>query len=216
MATKKNVQEKADEVKEVTLFENEQKEEVPAPAKEETPKKKSAKKVTGKKPVEKAVKKVAKKKPAPAKDETPVEKQEAKKEEVSARDKMFPVNLTLEDGTVLTRWDVKSWGVLKKGFEKAQQTEGSIFVAVNYPKKYRKDYITSYAVNMPKEGFPNNLDLMEVMFLQQTIDRLVGLSIYTEALGLVYAEEVESRTKEGWFDLNGAETEIYFASKETK
>ena len=69
---------------------------------------------------------------------------------------------------------------------------------------------------MPKEGFPNNLDLMEVMFLQQTIDRLVGLSIYTEALGLVYAEEVECRTKEGWFDLNGAETEIYFASKETK
>ena len=215
MATKKNVQKKADEVKEVTLFENEQKEEVPAPA-EEAPKKKSANKVTGKKPVEKAVKKVAKKKPAPAKDETPVEKQEAKKEEVSARDKMFPVNLTLEDGTVLTRWDVKSWGALKKGFEKAQQTEGSIFVAVNYPKKYRKDYITSYAVNMPKEGFPNNLDLMEVMFLQQTIDRLVGLSIYTEALGLVYAEEVESRTKEGWFDLNGAETEIYFASKETK
>ena len=216
MATKKNVQEKADETKEVTLFENEQKEEVPAPAEKEAPKKKSAKKVTGKKPVEKAVKKVAKKKPAPAKDETPVEKQEAKKEEVSARDKMFPVNLTLEDGTVLTRWDVKSWGVLKKGFEKAQQTEGSIFVAVNYPKKYRKDYITSYAVNMPKEGFPNNLDLLEVMFLQQTIDRLVGLSIYTEALGLVYAEEVESRTKEGWFDLNGAETEIYFASKETK
>ena len=215
MATKKNVQEKADEVKEVTLFENEQKEEVPAPA-EEAPKKKSAKKVAGKKPVEKAVTKVAKKKPAPAKDETPVEKQEAKKEEVSARDKMFPVNLTLEDGTVLTRWDVKSWEALKKGFEKAQQTEGSIFVAVNYPKKYRKDYITSYAVNMPKEGFPNNLDLMEVMFLQQTIDRLVGLSIYTEALGLVYAEEVESRTKEGWFDLNGAETEIYFASKETK
>lgn len=215
MATKKNVQEKADEIKEVTLFENEQKEEVPAPA-EEAPKKKSAKKVTGKKPVEKAVKKVAKKKPAPAKDETPVEKQEAKKEEVSARDKMFPVNLTLEDGTVLTRWDVSSWGVLKKGFEKAQQTEGSIFVAVNYPKKYRKDYITSYAVNMPKEGFPNNLDLLEVMFIQQTVDRLVGLSIYTEALGLVYAEEVESRTKEGWFDLNGAETEIYFASKETK
>lgn len=215
MATKKNVQEKADEVKEVTLFENEQKEEVPAPA-EEAPKKKSAKKVTGKKPVEKAVKKVAKKKPAPAKDETPIEKQEAKKEEVSARDKMFPVNLTLEDGTVLTRWDVSSWGVLKKGFEKAQQTEGSIFVAVNYPKKYRKDYITSYAVNMPKEGFPNNLDLLEVMFIQQTVDRLVGLSIYTEALGLVYAEEVESRTKEGWFDLNGAETEIYFASKETK
>ena len=215
MATKKNVQEKADEVKEVTLFENEQKKEVPAPA-EEAPKKKSAKKVTGKKPVEKAVKKVAKKKPAPAKDETPVENKEAKKEEVSARDKMFPVNLTLEDGTVLTRWDVSSWGVLKKGFEKAQQTEGSIFVAVNYPKKYRKDYITSYAVNMPKEGFPNNLDLLEVMFIQQTIDRLVGLSIYTEALGLVYAEEVESRTKEGWFDLNGAETEIYFASKETK
>ena len=214
MATKKNVQEKADEIKEVTLFEK-QEEEVPAPA-EEAPKKKSAKKVTGKKPVEKAVKKVAKKKPAPAKDETPVEKQEAKKEEVSARDKMFPVNLTLEDGTVLTRWDVSSWGVLKKGFEKAQQTEGSIFVAVNYPKKYRKDYITSYAVNMPKEGFPNNLDLLEVMFIQQTVDRLVGLSIYTEALGLVYAEEVESRTKEGWFDLNGAETEIYFASKETK
>ena len=215
MATKKNVQEKADEVKEVTLFENEQKKEVPAPA-EEAPKKKSAKKVAGKKPVENAVKKVAKKKPAPAKDETPVEKQEAKKEEVSARDKMFPVNLTLEDGTELTRWDVKSWGVLKKGFEKAQQTEGSIFVAVNYPKKYRKDYIASYAVNMPKEGFPNNLDLMEVMFIQQTVDRLVGLSIYTEALGLVYAEEVESRTKEGWFALNGAETEIYFASKETK
>ena len=216
MATKKNVQEKADETKEVTLFENEQKEEVPAPAEKEAPKKKSAKKVTGKKPVEKAVKKVAKKKPAPAKDETPVEKQEAKKEEVSARDKMFPVNLTLEDGTVLTRWDVSSWGVLKKGIEKAQQTEGAIFVAVNYPKKYRKDYITSYAVNMPKEGFPNNLDLLEVMFIQQTVDRLVGLSIYTEALGLVYAEEVESRTKEGWFDLNGAETEIYFASKETK
>ena len=215
MATKKNVQEKADEIKEVTLFENEQKEEVPAPAEEKAPKK-AAKKVTGKKPVEKAVKKVAKKKPAPAKDETPIEKQEAKKEEVSARDKMFPVNLTLEDGTVLTRWDVSSWGVLKKGFEKAQQSEGSIFVAVNYPKKYRKDYITSYAVNMPKEGFPNNLDLLEVMFIQQTVDRLVGLSIYTEALGLVYAEEVESRTKEGWFDLNGAETEIYFASKETK
>ena len=216
MATKKNVQKKADEVKEVTLFENERKEEVSVPA-EEAPKKKSANKVTGKKPVEKSVKKVAKKKPAPAKDETPIDNEEAKKEEVSARDKMFPVNLTLEDGTVLTRWDVKSWGALKEGFEKAQQTEGSIFVAVNYPKKkYRKDYITSYTVNMPKEGFPNNLDLMEVMFLQQTIDRLVGLSIYTEALGLVYAEEVESRTKEGWFDLNGAETEIYFASKETK
>lgn len=179
----------------------------PAPAKKEAPapkkrvSKKSApkKEEAPKKPVEKALKKPApKKKPAPAK-EAPAQ---------SKRDKMFPATLDVE-GTILKRWDVADWSTFKTEAEKVITAGGSVYLAVSWPKKFRKDYDGAYApAKMPKDGFPFDLDLEEVLMFQQTIERGVLTSVYTEALSVVYNTDI-NRDSEGYFVINGAEADLY-------
>lgn len=160
----------------------------PAPKKEEAPKK----------PVEKALKKPApKKKPAPAK-EAPAQ---------SKRDKMFPATLDVE-GTVLHRWDVADWSTFKTEAEKVITAGGSVYLATSWPKKFRKDYEVYAPAKMPKEGFPFDLDLAEIMMFQQTINRCLMTSVYTEALSVLYDHDVK-RTEEGYFLINGAEADLY-------
>jgi len=160
----------------------------PAPKKEEAPKK----------PVEKALKKPApKKKPAPAK-EAPAQ---------SKRDKMFPATLDVE-GTVLHRWDVADWSTFKTEAEKVITAGGSVYLATSWPKKFRKDYEVYAPAKMPKDGFPFDLDLAEIMMFQQTINRCLMTSVYTEALSVLYDHDVK-RTEEGYFLINGAEADLY-------
>ena len=178
----------------------------PAPAEKEAPapKKKVSKKPAPKKgeapkkPVEKALKKPApKKKPAPAK-EAPAQ---------SKRDKMFPATLDVE-GTVLHRWDVAVWSTFKTEAEKVITAGGSVYLATSWPKKFRKDYEVYAPAKMPKEGFPFDLDLAEIMMFQQTINRCLMTSVYTEALSVLYDHDVK-RTDEGYFLINGAEADLY-------
>ena len=179
----------------------------PAPAEKEAPapkkrvSKKSAPKKgeAPKKPVEKALKKPApKKKPSPA-NEAPAQ---------SKRDKMFPATLDVE-GTMLHRWDVADWSTFKTEAEKVITAGGSVYLAVSWPKKFRKDYDGAYApAKMPKDGFPFDLDLEEVLMFQQTIERGVLTSVYTEALSVVYNTDI-NRDSEGYFVINGAEADLY-------
>lgn len=172
--------------------------EAPAPKKRVSKKSAPKKEEAPKKPVEKALKKVSKKKPAPAK-EAPAQ---------SKRDKMFPATLDVE-GTILHRWDVADWSTFKTEAEKVITAGGSVYLAVSWPKKFRKDYDGAYApAKMPKDGFPFDLDLEEVMMFQQTINRGLLTSVYTEALSVVYDHDVK-RTEEGYFVINGAEADLY-------
>lgn len=167
-----------------------------APKKEEAPKKPAPKKET-EKPVEKSLKKVSKKS-APAK-EAPAQ---------SKRDKMFPATLDVE-GTILHRWDVADWSTFKTEAEKVITAGGSVYLAVSWPKKFRKDYDGAYApAKMPKDGFPFDLDLEELMMFQQTINRGLMTSVYTEALSVVYDTDI-NRDSEGYFVINGAEADLY-------
>ena len=181
----------------------------PAPAKKEAPapKKKVSKKSAPKneeapkKPVEKALKEPASKKvskkPAPAK-EAPAQ---------SKRDKMFPATLDVE-GTMLHRWDVADWSTFKTEAEKVITAGGSVYLATSWPKKFRKDYEVYSPAKMPKDGFPFDLDLAEIMMFQQTIERGLLTSVYTEALSVLYDHDVK-RTEEGYFVINGAEADLY-------
>lgn len=235
----KNVKKSAEEVKVESLFEqttagvtapdepvatgsepapapvDTEKEVTPAPKKKVSKKSAPKKEEAPKKPVEKAVKK-----PAPKAEETPkptvkksVEKKSAPKEEAPAqskRDKLFPATLEIE-GTTLTRWEVADWSNFKSATEEIITLGGSVYLAVNWPKKFRKEYDEAYApAKMPKEGFPADLDLTEVMMFQQTINRGLLTSVYTEALSVVYDRDIE-RNEEGYFVINGAEADLYFA-----
>ena len=173
--------------------------EAPAPKKRVSKKSAPKKEEAPKKPVEKALKKPApKKKPSPAK-EAPAQ---------SKRDKMFPATLDVE-GTMLHRWDVADWSTFKTEAEKVITAGGSVYLAVSWSKKFRKDYDGAYApAKMPKDGFPFDLDLEEVLMFQQTIERGVLTSVYTEALSVVYNTDI-NRDSEGYFVINGAEADLY-------
>ena len=180
--------------------------EAPAPKKRVSKKPASKKEDAPQKPVEKALKQPAPKKPAPKKKPAPAKEAPAQ----SKRDKMFPATLDVE-GTVLHRWDVADWSTFKSETEKIITAGGSVYLAVYWGKKFRKDYDGAYApAKMPKDGFPFDLDLEEVMMFQQTIERGLLTSVYTEALSVVYDSNIE-RTEEGYFIINGAEADLYIA-----
>ena len=172
--------------------------EAPAPKKKVSKKSAPKKEEAPKKPVEKALKKVSKKKSAPAKEEAPAQ---------SKRDKMFPATLDVE-GTILKRWDVADWSTFKTEAEKVITAGGSVYLATSWPKKFRKDYEVYAPAKMPKDGFPFDLDLAEVMMFQQTIERGLLTSVYTEALSVVYDTDI-NRDSEGYFVINGAEADLY-------
>lgn len=178
----------------------EKKSKTPAPAKTEK----------AKKPIEKAVK-VAKKSPAKTakKAEKPAKKAE-KKPEVSILDKLFPTVIDLEGEKLERCATVNSYSDFKKLFEGAEESGASVFVACNWPKKFAKDYKASYGVSMPKEGFKNNLDIFEVQFFQQTVDRALVVSVLTEAICTIHAEDV-SRNEDGIIVIYDVECEVYIS-----
>ena len=185
----------------------EKKSKTPAPAKTEK----------AKKPIEKAVK-VAKKSSAKttaktakttAKTEKTAKKAE-KKPEVSILDKLFPTVIDLEGEKLERCAMVNSYSDFKKLFEGAEESGASVFVACNWPKKFAKDYYESYRVPMPKGGFENNLDIFEVQFFQQTVDRALVVSVLTEAICTIHAEDV-SRNEDGIIIIYDVECEVYIS-----
>ena len=163
-----------------------------------------------KKPIEKAVK-VAKKSSAKttAKTEKTAKKAE-KKPEVSILDKLFPTVIDLEGEKLERCATVNSYSDFKKLFEGAEESGASVFVACNWPKKFAKDYKASYGVSMPKGGFENNLDIFEVQFFQQTVDRALVVSVLTEAICTIHAEDV-SRNEDGIIVIYDVECEVYIS-----
>ena len=178
----------------------EKKSKTPAPAKTEK----------AKKPIEKAVK-VAKKSSAKTTAKTAkTAKKAEKKPEVSILDKLFPTTIDLEGEKLERCAMVNSYSDFKKLFEGAEESGASVFVACNWPKKFAKDYELSYGVSMPKGGFENNLDIFEVQFFQQTVDRALVVSVLTEAICTIHAEDV-SRNEDGIIVIYDVECEVYIS-----
>lgn len=171
------------------------------------------KKTSEKKPIEKAVK-IAKKTKVTEKtvvDEKTTKKAEKKPavEKVSKRDKMFPKTLDIE-GENIIRSDVNSWDAFKKLFDEASEAGKSVYIAVYWPKKFKKEYaLGDDKIKFPKDGFPNDLDISEVQFFKQTIERCVAISLYTEAMLAVNDDDMIRSDEDGIIYLTTAESEVY-------
>lgn len=167
------------------------------------------KKTSEKKPVEKAVK-IAKKTKATEKPvaEKKTTKKAEKPEKVSKIDKMFPKTLDIE-GEEIIRSDVNTWDSLKKLFDEATEAGKSVFFAVYWPKKFKKEYEGSFAVKFPKNGFENDLDVVEVQFFQQTYERCLVVSLYTEAISITSMEDLSVDEETGITFIGQAEAGIY-------
>lgn len=172
-------------------------------------KKKTSKKSEAKKPVEDSLKKPAKKSPAKKSGEK-------KKPEVSNRDKMFPKEFEM-DGYNFIRVDgIKNYGDLKKLIDNADEENG-VCVAVNWPaemcvpqgKKKLSLYEANNFVPAPEDGFEHDLDIYNVLFYQQAIERCLSVSIVTEAIGVFREEYFKRDAEEGWFVANDAPFEVY-------
>lgn len=190
---------------------------------------KGSKKVSTKKPVEKALKvtkkaeeQVEEKKStevtkAPKKTvakktavkKTVTKKATAKKEE-NPMDKFFPKELEV-DGTKFSRVQMKSWEEFKE-FVTTCQNEGSLHVVIacNWPKKYKKIYDENNQGEklFPKDGFEHDLDLQEVLMLQQTRETAITISILTESV-ILFREDYFELTDFGYFMTNGMPFMVY-------
>lgn len=165
------------------------------------------------KPVEKSVKvKTAKKTKASGETTTKSAKSE-KKPQVSVYDKLFPAHIDLEGEALDRCGHINSFGEFRKLFEDAEESGRSVFVACYWPKKYAKDYEASYNVRMPKSGFKDNLDICEVQFFQQTIERALAVSVLSEAICTIHAEDVV-RNEDGIIIVNDVECEFYITRAE--
>lgn len=161
------------------------------------------------KPVEKSVKVKTAKKSTKTAGETTT-KSAKKPQAISAYDKLFPAHLDLEGETLERCGHINSYGDFKKLFEDAEESGASVFVACCWPKKYAKDYEASYGVPMPKSGFKNNLDILEVQFFQQTVDRALVVSVLTEAICTFHAEDIV-RNEDTIIVVSDVECEFYIA-----
>lgn len=162
------------------------------------------KKTSEKKPVEKAVK-IAKKIKTTEKVEKPVEK-------VSKLDKIFPTEINIEGEILTRRNDIDSWEAFQKLFEEESEAGNSVFLVDQWLKKSAKDYEANYYVKMPKSGFDNNLDVNEVQFFQQTVKRCLTVSLYTEAISTMHAEDFV-RDEEGMIVVFGIPCEVYVTTE---
>lgn len=208
--TKKNAEVVVEETKKVAKKTAEKK-----PVEKSTKKtsaKTAEKKTSEKKPVEKAVK-IAKKtkateKPVAEKKTTKKAEKKPAVETVSKLDKMFPKTLDIE-GEEIIRSDVNTWDSLKKLFDEATEAGKSVFFAVYWPKKFKKEYEGSFAVKFPKNGFENDLDVVEVQFFQQTYERCLVVSLYTEAISITSMEDLSVDEETGITFIGQAEAGIY-------
>lgn len=152
----------------------------------------------------KEVKKTVTKK-APAK-KTTVKKAEKKE---NPMDKMFPKTIEVEGTTFERHEELTSWEDFKSFTEKNFSTGVHTVVASNWPKKFAKDYNNNCGMKLfPKEGFAYDLDLNEVLIAQQTIERVITVSILTESAGF-FSEEDFELTEFGYFMTNAMPFMVY-------
>ena len=152
----------------------------------------------------KEVKKTATKK-------APVKKSMVKKAEKKENpmDKMFPKTIEVEGTTFERHEELTSWEDFKSFTEKNFSTGVHTVVASNWPKKFAKDYNNNCGMKLfPKEGFAYDLDLNEVLIAQQTIERVITVSILTESAGF-FSEEDFELTEFGYFMANAMPFMVY-------
>lgn len=135
---------------------------------------------------------------------TPAKKAVVKKAEKKENpmDKMFPKTIEVEGTTFERHEELTSWedfkALTEDNFAKGIHT----VVASNWPKKFAKDYNNNCGMKLfPKEGFAYDLDLNEVLIAQQTIERVITVSILTESAGF-FSEEDFGLTEFGYFMTN--------------
>lgn len=180
--------------------------------KQGTKAKTTAKKSEAKKPVEDSLKKPSK---TSKKSETAKKSDKKKKPEISERDKMFPAEFEMDDYSFKRVDGVKTYEDVKKLIDHIDDENG-VCVAVNWPadmcvpqgKKKMSLYEANNYVPAPEDGFEYDLDILNVLFYQQAVERFLSVSIVTEAVGLFYKNYFK-RTDEGWFEANEAPFEIY-------
>ena len=152
----------------------------------------------------KEVKKTATRK-TPAK-KTTVKKAEKKE---NPMDKMFPKTIEVEGTTFERHEELTSWEDFIAFTEKNVSTGVHTVVASNWPKKFAKDYNNNCGMKLfPKEGFAYDLDFNEVLIAQQTIERVITVSILTESAGF-FSEEDFELTEFGYFMTNSMPFMVY-------
>ena len=142
---------------------------------------------------------------------TPAKKAVVKKAEKKENpmDKMFPKTIEVEGTTFERHEELTSWedfkALTEDNFAKGIHT----VVASNWPKKFAKDYNNNCGMKLfPKEGFAYDLDLNEVLIAQQTIERVITVSILTESAGF-FSEEDFGLTEFGYFMTNAMPFMVY-------
>ena len=146
-----------------------------------------------------------------ATEKAPVKKTTAKKAEKKENpmDKMFPKTIEVEGTTFERHEELTSWEDFKAFTEKNFSTGVHTVVASNWPKKFAKDYNNNCGMKLfPKEGFAYDLDLNEVLIAQQTIERVITVSILTESAGF-FSEEDFELTEFGYFMTNAMPFMVY-------
>lgn len=134
----------------------------------------------------KTVKKTVSKKTAPAVETT---------ESITKKDlplaKMFPATIDHESLGKLVACPDKYTTV--EEVRKALDEGKTIVFAGYWTKRHIKEfsYGQSFNVPVPKEGFPNDLDIIQALYVCDGIERIYALSIYTEAMYRFEAEELE-------------------------
>ena len=142
---------------------------------------------------------------------TPAKKTTVKKAEKKENpmDKMFPKTIEVEGTTFERHEELTSWEDFKAFTEKNFSTGVHTVVASNWPKKFAKDYNNNCGMKLfPKEGFAYDLDLNEVLIAQQTIERVITVSILTESAGF-FSEEDFELTEFGYFMTNSMPFMVY-------
>ena len=142
---------------------------------------------------------------------TPAKKATMKKAEKKENpmDKVFPKTIEVEGTTFERHEELTSWEDFKSFTEKNFSTGVHTVVASNWPKKFAKDYNNNCGMKLfPKGGFVYDLDLNEVLIAQQTIERVITVSILTESAGF-FSEEDFELTEFGCFMTNSMPFMVY-------
>lgn len=150
-----------------------------------------------KKPVEKSVKPVVK---AKTKVKVAPKKEAAEKKAPKVpkfdRDEVFPEVLEIDDATY-TRAEL-TYDEICERYENGENT----FIALESDSNYLKNYKKWYDVNPPKNEkgkaeFPDNLDFMQVILVQNATEQILTVSVHTEAV-LRFQKDQFKMNKDGY------------------
>ena len=152
------------------------------PAEKKSTAKAATKTKQDKKPVEKSVKPVVK---AKTKVKVAPKKEAAEKKAPKVpkfdRDEVFPEVLEIDDATY-TRAEL-TYDEICERYENGENT----FFALALDADYLKAYKDLYGVNPPKNAkgkaeFPDNLDFLQVILVQNATEQILTVSVHTEAV----------------------------------